>query len=475
MAVNGVAVFRVRTGGNNVNGGGYDATISGAGADYSQQDAAQASGSAGTAAGTATFTDAVAANFTAAMIGNGLWIASGAGFTAGLYFVVARASSTSITLDRSPGTGSAAVWKIGGAWADPWTNCSASSQKLVAGNTVYVRGAGTMNPAVDDYARAGTVNIAVGTTAGLIRLIGENGRPRVASNGSLFLNLAYNYFEQIYFSSNGTTTNVGMLNAPDNGGTNFAFNCVFDANGTTLEAMVGTGFVGIGNEFRANIDLTQFSSLFFGNNIHNTPGHGISLQGAHLGNFILGNLIAKCTNDGVNVKTTADISEGCAACIVNNTIDGNGGNGISFTSAGQLLGHTVASNLITNHTTGGTYGMDAVAGTIAPNDRIKGWINWNAMYGNTTDVHLFTLNSGTTTANVTGTNPGYAAQSTEGYQIGAALKSAAYPGLFPQALAGKTATTSYVSPGAVQRQAGATGSGAIGVGLGIARAGVIGG
>ncbi len=123
MAINASAVWRVRPGGSNVNGGGYDAAISGAGTDYSQQDAAQVSGTAGTAAGTTTFTDATANNFTSAMIGNAIWIASGAGFTAGAYFVTGFTSSSIVTLDRSPGTGSAAVWKLGGAWADFWTNC----------------------------------------------------------------------------------------------------------------------------------------------------------------------------------------------------------------------------------------------------------------------------------------------------------------------------------------------------------------
>ena len=48
MAINATAIWRVRPSGNNANGGGYDPGIAGAATDYSQQNAAQASGSAGT-------------------------------------------------------------------------------------------------------------------------------------------------------------------------------------------------------------------------------------------------------------------------------------------------------------------------------------------------------------------------------------------------------------------------------------------
>lgn len=74
MTVNSTAVWRVRPSGSNTNGGGYDAGISGAATDYSQQNAAQASGTHGVTTGSTTFTDATANAFTSAMIGNALYI-----------------------------------------------------------------------------------------------------------------------------------------------------------------------------------------------------------------------------------------------------------------------------------------------------------------------------------------------------------------------------------------------------------------
>src|SRR5271166_746827 len=153
MAVNATAVWRVRPSGSNTNGGGYDSGIAGAGTDYSQQNTAQATGTLGTAAGTTAFSDAGGA-FTAVMIGNALWIASGAGFTAGAYFITGYTSATAITLDRSPGTGTVANWAVGGAWADPSTRFDTSSSPaspVVAGNIIYVLGSGTPNPASYTY------------------------------------------------------------------------------------------------------------------------------------------------------------------------------------------------------------------------------------------------------------------------------------------------------------------------------------
>src|SRR5271170_2466310 len=100
MAVNATAIWRVRPSGSNTNGGGYDPGISGAATAYSKQNTAQATGTLGTSTASTTFTDAGGA-FTSAMVGNALWIASGAGFTVGAYFITAFGSSTSVTLDRA--------------------------------------------------------------------------------------------------------------------------------------------------------------------------------------------------------------------------------------------------------------------------------------------------------------------------------------------------------------------------------------
>ena len=164
----------------NTNGGGYDPGISGAATDYSQQNSAQASGTHGTTTGTTTFTDATALAFTSAMVGNAIYI-TGTGQTTGWYFVTAYSSSSVVTLDRSPGTGTLATWHLGGGWAD-FTNL-VSTGPLVAGNTVYALGSGTPNPASYTYDYTVASTIAVGPDRRYMQLI----RPRLGTKRPLTL------------------------------------------------------------------------------------------------------------------------------------------------------------------------------------------------------------------------------------------------------------------------------------------------
>ena len=154
MAIKSTAIWRVRPSGNNLNGGGYDPGIAGAATDYSQQNTAQASSSTGAAAqNSTTFTD-TANPFTAAMVGNAIQIASGTNFVAGFYFIVTYNSAGSVVLDRAPataGAGSVGVYKIGGGWADFWTNTAAPLAVIQPGNTVYILGSGIPNPAAYTY------------------------------------------------------------------------------------------------------------------------------------------------------------------------------------------------------------------------------------------------------------------------------------------------------------------------------------
>jgi hypothetical protein len=114
MSLPSATVWEVRPAtGSDSNGGGFVAGASGT--DYSQQTSAQHSGTAGTAAGTSAFSDA-GYSFQAADVGNILNLASGSGFTVGMYEIVSVSAGIA-TLDRSPGTGTAAVWAFGGALA----------------------------------------------------------------------------------------------------------------------------------------------------------------------------------------------------------------------------------------------------------------------------------------------------------------------------------------------------------------------
>src|SRR5438105_2455552 len=100
MAISASFVWEVRTTGADTNGGGFKTGATGT--DFSQQDAAQASG-ADLAVDATTNTKITSAthNFVAADVGNLIQISAGTGYTTGFYEIVSVASNAA-TLDRSP-------------------------------------------------------------------------------------------------------------------------------------------------------------------------------------------------------------------------------------------------------------------------------------------------------------------------------------------------------------------------------------
>lgn len=120
MALSANTTWEVRTGGNDTNGGGF--VTGAAGTDYSQQDAKNTVGNDisttdAVANGTTTLTSATA-NFQAAIVGNIIYLEGGTGtLAAARYQVTARASTTSITLDKTVAAGTGITMNIGGAFA----------------------------------------------------------------------------------------------------------------------------------------------------------------------------------------------------------------------------------------------------------------------------------------------------------------------------------------------------------------------
>lgn len=107
------------------------------GTDFSQQDAAQFSGTDLVVdIITNTKVTSVSHSFTANDVGNGIQISAGVGFTAGFYQIIS-VSSSAATLDRSPAaigvTGG--TWALGGALASPGKAAGAT----VPANTAWVK------------------------------------------------------------------------------------------------------------------------------------------------------------------------------------------------------------------------------------------------------------------------------------------------------------------------------------------------
>jgi hypothetical protein len=423
MAVNATAIWRVRPSGSNTNGGGYDPGIAGAATDYSQQNAAQATGTLGTASGTATFTDAGGA-FTAAMVGNALWIASGAGFTVGAYFIVTFNSATSVVLDRSPGTGSVAHWALGGGWADFWTNTNQTANQIVPGNTVFILGSGTPNPSsyVYDYDVTGGAffYLVVGNqTNGTITFANDpatpgykswpdttGGMPVIKSDQSLRFD--YCNLKGLWFVINTAPAFFYGNNATSLG-------CVFDQFGNAIAVNNGSpnGCSYIGCEIFSSVAVgavggailigTDFN--FFGCNIHDTTMR-MDIEGV---SRLIGNIFAK-SGDGTRflyLNSTTSI------VVANNTFDGNAGNAIELLTQIDVAFSIIFNNIISNHTAGGAVGIKCDAGTTAQNDQIKKLIDYNTFYNNTSNYNAISAGTHDTALGVTP----YVASTTENYTL----------------------------------------------------------
>jgi hypothetical protein len=470
VAVNATAIWRVRPAGSNTNGAGFDAGISGAGTDYSQQNAAQASGTHGTASGSATFIDATANAFTGAMVGNALYL-TGTGLTTGWYFVTAYTSASTVTLDRSPGTGTAGTWHLGGAWADFWNNTQ-SSGPLVPRNIVYILGSGISEPSTTSFDYDFTVYgyyfvpVAGNSTAGLVSFIND---PTTPSNAYVAIKIKGACFYQsgLYISgiyAVATTSDYGtygfyygnnsVLNSCvlNQNGNNVTLCAAYDTTLINVEVFDSTGSSGGIYGITYNTGSGEFLNVI-SSNIHDCNGGGI--QALYPTFLIKDTIIAKNKGDGVN-RSSDYSGNNPSAQIINCTIDGNSGNGIVLASQADITGGVIYNNVISNHTGVGKYGISCNAGTAAENDRIKQLIDYNAYYNNSSDLNGLDYGAHDQHG---GTNP-FPGSSTENYTLASTyVGSGLSPLTIPQHLAGQTATLrSYVSPGAVQPQAGGGGT-----------------
>ena len=197
MALNSSQQWWVRTDGNELNGGGYDSAIAGAGTNYSDQAAAQLSLSDLASPGAGTTITSATGGFTSAMIGNIIRIASGTNFTAGYYAITGWTSLNQITVDKAAttGVGASGVGRIGGAHASLCSYTTGGTglpspiltSPMAAGNTVNIRGSGSLDPSNGspdyDYSAGYWIFPASNNTSGLVKFVGYNGRPLIKTSG----------------------------------------------------------------------------------------------------------------------------------------------------------------------------------------------------------------------------------------------------------------------------------------------------
>jgi hypothetical protein len=442
MAVNATAVWRVRPAGSNTNGGGFDSGIAGAGTDYSQQNAAQASGTHGTASGTTAFSDTTAANFTSAMVGNALSL-SGSGFTTGWYFVTGYTDASHVTLDRSPGTGTAGTWALGGGWADFWTNPLSAGNPVVAGNTVYILGtgmpsvtAGTYSYGPDYTFTGSSINVSGNATAGTVNWVGDpstpgGGMPLVKYIGSgAWYNPSYSSVQGIWFIAGSSNVTIFGNNAV------VAFN-VFDQAGYDASLATVVGHV-IGNKiftsvngsshnnYAINLTIAYGSSAKY-NHIYNCIGGGIQLSGNVIA-CIERNLITGNYGKGIYVASSNNTN---LATIEGNTLDANGGGGLYVANQTTLGNLQIFNNIFSNHTTAGTYAFSVGGGTAAPNNRVSPMHDYNTFYNNASDLSAIGYgahdSSNTGAAPVTNTANPYNNQPGGDYTLTSSYVSTGFP------------------------------------------------
>ncbi len=380
---------RYGAGVSELNGGGYDPGISGAGTNYADQDGPQLSLTDLVTAGSTTVTS-VTGGFTSAMIGNCLRIAGD-----GYYFITARGSSNSITVDRNTGTNAAATGRVGGAWATLVNTFAggtitqpALTSPIVDGNILYVRGAGSDNPSTPDYSYSAG-DYAGGGSFNKFKIIGYNGRPLIKTSGLLFYGSHGYQLENfchihdasaIYYS-------YGLFGTPGVSINACVRNCKFDTNGVSdavgicandiIESLVtNSGTTSSSGTIGFGIILTGQGGNAQGCKVEKQRGSGIKLPNTLL-TAVIGCEIVNNAQKGILAYTD---NQTYPASIIGNTISNNGGDGINVPTTASLNSLKVVSNIITNN---GGYGINIDnSDTTANNDRVKYILDYNTIYGN---------------------------------------------------------------------------------------------
>jgi len=448
--------WRVRSGGNELNGGGFDQFVTGVGVDYSDSDTAVIDSTTGTCAVAAatTFIDN-SATFPSDIVGNVLRASARTGGTAAAldYFVVTGyTNANTITLDRAMAVTTditAMTYRIGGAHPSLINYASAATgtlgtpvlaTPLLAGNQIYIRGSGSEDPASADFDwSSGHWTITSGSRAnGMISIIGYNGRPRIDHDWAVLadhvtvkhisLRRKVGAAPGDCFVKNGAT--AARVTMTD---------CILDQNGFDSTEFDSFGGSFCYNEVRNSgggalgtrvaVVLSHPCNQAVGNYIHNVRGHGISTgAGSNITSFpsIGFNTIVNCLGDGVVLNI---FGSSYFYAVFNNTINNNGGHGINAAS-GTFGNAAIFNNIISNHTGSGKFGISFVD-SITTNRRLRRSVfEFNCYYGNTNNFNqVSSADTWAVQTNDITSDPGYVNAASGNYATGANVRSKGLSGL----------------------------------------------
>lgn len=428
MALTAAQQWWVRVAGNVLNGAGYDATISGAGTNYADQDSPQLSLTdfATSGAGSSTLTSATG-GFTSQMIGNVIRIASGTNFTAGYYAVTSYTNTNTVGLDRSPtpgGAGSGGTGRLGGAAADLIASFGSDpaptiTSPLVNGNTVWVRGSGVDDQSTPDYSYSGYKAMPNASASARITIRGYNGKPCFGMTASSWYDgshyswvdlkwkVASAIGDKLVYSGHFRNCIIDQGGADQQGPNGSFLGCLIKNTGSTA---AGTNYAGRGSfigcavhDIRGYIEVEDYAVFY--SNVIDSPKHT--------------SYAVLFTGSDTSVK---------ARPVASNTVYGATGDGMRFSSAAALSALAVLNNILVSN---GGYGLNVVGGSA---DAVAAMADYNAFYNNTSGARN-NLSAGTHDVTLTGdpftsaAGDDFTLNSTAG--AGAACKDVAYPTTYP--------------------------------------------
>lgn len=373
------AVINIMSTGSNNNGGGFNAARGGT--DYSLQNGHQLTGTDGSASGTTTFTS-VTGGFTTAMEGNYLHITASTGLTVGWYEIVTRTDTNNVVLDRTPGTGTASTYFVGGALSLGNTLDDDLFEMGVAGNIYYIKGAATYtlgeNVTISASGGASSPIMIRGYTTTFTDWTSTTGtnRPTIAA-GANTCTFGTNW--ELYNIIGTTTSSTGIVIGSSGKGDNCKF-----TNSSTTAARPALSLSS--NATAINCESVSYRGVgILGNGSGGAQVYGCYVHDSDIGVrynttgslVVLGSIIASCVTNGID---TAGAAVG-STLILGNTLFGSTnttGTGVSFATG------TTNARLINNIITG------FVTGVAHADSQTIGFDNWNDYHNNDTDVTNWT-------------------------------------------------------------------------------------
>lgn len=453
MSIGATTEWYIRAGGSSSNGGGYDPSISGAGTNFCDQDAAQLTLTdlATSGAGSTTLTSSTG-GFTSSMVANCFRIPSGTNFTAGYYFMTAFTDSHTCTVDRSPtpgGAGSGGTGSLGGAFAalQQLANGGAGTQPsvtspLAAGHVIHYRGSGGSNPSSPDYTQSSYYQFAGGdTTSGSIHLKGYNGTPFLRGDGLTLFGMGLWKIEGVKFG----------VSAANNGGSGIIngncglVNCIidqqgFDVVGANVNSCVNCLLTNSGSTSSSNnaaIISNNNNANYFGCIIENWRGFACSFN--NNAEELAFCLVKDCHGSNNGTIELGDASAGYR--LINNTIASNLKDGIKILGPNAMQRLMILNNNIVSNS---GYGINASTGSAALNTRIQMTVS---DYNNVFNNSLGDYNNWSAGPHDISVDPQFANTSGGNYGVGPAMWAKGFPGAI---LAGSS--TGFLDIGAFQHQ-----------------------